>query len=104
MVTSAPSSIPVQSRTQTTGPAKIKAPEQLRQAAQTNTALLNRSDKIAALEGAVDPSIKSELADWGGSDIAELQKSEAVDGSGVMRITDQPPVVGINPRFKRPPR
>jgi hypothetical protein len=81
-------------------------PEQLRRAAQTNNALLGRSAQIAALEGAVDPSLVVESPPRipRSEEVAELaQRGAEIDARQVVEITDQPPVVGINPRF-RPPR
>lgn len=82
-------------------------PEQLRRAAQTNTSALVRSAQIAALEGAVDPALEQELQASPRiprpREVAELsQKNVGIDGDTVASITDQPPVIGINPRFKRP--
>ncbi len=73
---------------------KAPVPEQLRRAAQSNSAVLGRSAQIAALEGSAD--------EIGG--VAELaQKTEGVDGGAVVGITDQLPRGGLNPRFKPPP-
>lgn len=72
---------------------KVPVPEQLRRAAQSNSSVLGRSAQIAALEGAVDPDVVAELS----------QKAEGIDGSAVASITDQPPMAGINTRFRPPP-
>lgn len=82
-------------------------PEQLRRVAQTNNALLGRSAQIAALEGAVDPSLVVESPPRipRSEEVAELaQRGAEIDARQVVEITDQPPVVGINPRFRPPPR
>jgi hypothetical protein len=83
-------------------------PEQLRRAAQANNAILGRAAQIAALEGAVDPSLTAEPSPPRiprSEEVAELaQRASEVDGQRVAGITDQPPVVGINPRFRPPPR
>ena len=82
-------------------------PEQLRRAAQANNSILGRSAQIAALEGAVDPSLVDEPPPRvpRSEEVAELsQRGPEVDGRQVAGITDQPPVVGINPRFRPPPK
>lgn len=81
-------------------------PEQLRRAAQSNTAGLGRTAQIAALEGAVDSSSPQPVAvprAPKGDEVAELAPS-GVDGAALADIMDKPPVVGINPRFRPPGR
>jgi hypothetical protein len=84
-------------------------PEQLRKAAQANSQALGRSAQIAALESQMDPSLAAEVAPAAipraprGDEVAELVRGE-VDGGAVASITDKPPMVGINPRFRPPGR
>jgi hypothetical protein len=86
---------------------KVPVPEQLREVAQANTSKLSRSAQIAALEGTVDPSLEQDLQAVPvplRTEVAELSKNlTEIDRQEAARITDQPPVVGINPRFKRRP-
>lgn len=84
-------------------------PEQLKRAAQQNSAALGRTAQIEALEAAADPDLVSPSPPapqklTREDEVPELsEKQRTVDGGAVARITDQPPRVGINPRFRRPP-
>lgn len=76
-------------------------PEQLRRAAQNNSMTLGRSAQIAALEGEVPSELEPPPAPTRQEGVAELsQKAGPVDPKAVAGITDQPPIVGINPRYR----
>jgi hypothetical protein len=86
---------------------------QIRQQAVENSepsVASTRAAKIAELESQVDPTLQSTIEEarrqtQASRDIPELSKpSDAMDGRSIKKITDQPPVVGINPRFRPPPR
>lgn len=90
---------------------KAKVPDQIRKAAMANTASVSkRASMIAQLEGAVDPDL--EVPEGGGQlpivapeDIPILEaRQKPVEGTQVAAITEQPPAIGINPRFKPPGR
>lgn len=90
---------------------RAQVPDQIRQAAMANTAAMsNRAAQIAAIEGAVDPSIQvpaggGQLPVVAPEDVPILEaKTKPIEGSQVAAITEQPPPIGINPRFKPPPR
>lgn len=88
--------IPVPSATQTppTRP-KVEVPAEIRAAAINSRQLgSNRAAEIAAMEAG------EEL----GEDQPELRKVERQDRAAVANLIDRPPPVGINPRFRRPPR
>jgi hypothetical protein len=58
----------------------------------------------------VEPKVQARAAEIAsleaadGSEVAEVRKHLPVDPKAVAMITDQPPIAGINPRFKPPPR
>lgn len=64
-----------------------------------------RAAQIAALEGQLDPELAAipPQAPPTQAEVAELSKPvPRIDGGGVKTILNQPPVAGINPRFRRP--
>jgi hypothetical protein len=73
-----------------------------------NTAPLtsSRAAQIADLEAQVDPSLPDSIEAARAqaralNNVPELSKPKApVDGRSVKGILDQPPAVGINPRFR----
>jgi hypothetical protein len=114
--------VPTPQQSPTLDPASRPAPvpDQLRKAAEMNTVALQqqggapplkgRAAEIAALEAQLDPSVLEPAAQQPGprqphaEEIPELsQRTEAIDGKALKASVDQPPLVGINPRFKPPP-
>jgi hypothetical protein len=102
--------VPQQQKSETTANVKAAVPEQLRKAAIANSAAQSsRSAQIAALEAQVDPSIieatqAAELPQVP-QEVSVLEKKVApVASKAVAAITEQPPVVGINPRYSPPKR
>jgi hypothetical protein len=94
-------------------PAQTRAavPEQLRQAAMQNTAgMSKRTASIAKLEAAADPGgvVTEDLQQppmVAPENVAVLEKKAAVLQPGeAAKIIEQPPVAGINPRYKPQPR
>lgn len=92
---------------------KAKVPDQLRQAAIQNSAgMTGRSADIAALESQVDPGVVAEAVvdprqslpqPPEGSPVIE-NRVTPLDAQAARTIIDPPPPVGINPRYKPPPR
>lgn len=89
---------------------RVAVPDQIRRAAMEHSAsLTGRAAKIAQLEGSVDPSMAvppdgGQLPIIAKADIPTLEPQAAVEGRDIAAITEQPPKIGINPRFKPPPR
>lgn len=68
-----------------------------------SSAALKRAAEIAALEG--DFSAEPEPAIQGGTEVAELTRVQPkLDPAALAPIFDQPPTLGLNPRFRPPPR
>lgn len=66
-------------------------------------AALKRAAEIAALEG--DFSAEPEPAIQGGTEVAELTRVQPkLDPAALAPIFDQPPTLGLNPRFRPPQR
>lgn len=64
----------------------------------------NRASQIAALEGQLDPEALAQPAPFPLQqvEVAELSKpAPRLDGGGLKSILNQPPTVGLNPRFRR---
>ncbi len=98
---------------------RAKVPDQVRRAAMQNTQGIqsrhaesggiqtrrpNRAAEIAALEGQVDPTIADETAAVMSPSapvpVTELShRGEGIDERGFRSILDQPPAVGVNPKF-----
>lgn len=87
-----------------------KVPEQLRQAAAQNTAgLSKRAASIAQLEAAVDPSVLEEAqqplpSPQPPEEVPMLEKVDPLEPAEAVKIFEQPPVAGINPRYRPPQR
>jgi len=83
---------------------QVDQPEQL---GLTSVHPNSKTAKIAELEGfdPTDPAITSGypvVRDH--MEVAEISRKAPIDGRGARSIIDAPPVVGLNPRFRPPPR
>jgi len=85
----------------------VRAPSQIRDAATTVAS--DRATEIAALEAQLDPSLLGAVEEQRVAQltkgVAELNRPQAaVDGKGVKTILNQPPTVGLNPKYRPIPR
>jgi len=103
--------VPVQPRVVSAQePQSVQAPPHLKAAAGATLASPpNKSEKAAveqaALE-ALDPALAKIDVPAGPTtpqEVAELRKQRTLDGSAIARITEQPPAVGLNPKYHKPP-
>jgi len=74
-----------------------RVPPQIRGAAVPS----DRTAEISALEGQIDPALIQTLDQAVQANAPmDLMKQKPVDGKGVNTILNQPPVVGLNPKFR----
>lgn len=64
----------------------------------------DKSSRLAALEKEVDPGILDAVQAISGTEVPEYTKISKIDIDKAAQIVDQPPIVGINPRFRKRPQ